>query len=31
LAAAHLTFLALVVAFAHHPDVCFGTFILFPG
>jgi hypothetical protein len=31
LTTAHLTFLALVVAFAHHPDVFFGTFILFLG
>jgi hypothetical protein len=27
----HVAFLALVVAFAHHPDVFFGTFILFLG
>jgi len=31
LTAAHLTFLTLVVVFAHHPDVFFGTFILFLG
>lgn len=27
----HMAFLALVVAFAHHPDVFFGIFILFLG
>lgn len=27
----HLIFLALVVAFAHHPDVFFGVFVLFLG
>jgi Putative Na+/H+ antiporter len=27
----HLLFLAGVVAFAHHPDVCFGVFMLFLG
>ena len=27
----HVIFLALVVAFAHHPDVFFGIFILFLG
>lgn len=27
----HLLFLALVVAFAHHPDVFFGVFVLFLG
>lgn len=27
----HVAFLALVVAFAHHPDVFFGIFILFLG
>jgi hypothetical protein len=31
LTAAHLGFLALVVAFAHHPDVCFGVLMLFLG
>jgi Na+/H+ antiporter NhaD/arsenite permease-like protein len=31
LTTAHLTFLALVVAFAHYPDVFFGIFILFLG
>jgi len=31
LTTAHLTFLALVVAFAHHPDVFFGIFVLFLG
>ena len=31
LTVAHLTFLALVVAFAHYPDLFFGTFILFLG
>jgi hypothetical protein len=31
LTAAHLMFLALVVAFAHHPDVFFGIFVLFLG
>ena len=31
LTAAHLGFLALVVAFAHHPDVFFGIFVLFLG
>lgn len=29
--AVHLVFLALVVAFAHHPDVFFGIFMLFLG
>jgi len=28
---AHLMFLALVVAFAHHPDVFFGILVLFLG
>lgn len=28
---AHLVFLALVVAFAHHPNVFFGIFVLFLG
>lgn len=27
----HVIFLALVVAFAHHPDVFFGVFVLFLG
>lgn len=27
----HVVFLALVVAFAHHPDVFFGVFVLFLG
>jgi len=27
----HMMFLALVVAFAHHPDVFFGVFVLFLG
>ncbi|HRY48243.1 MAG TPA: putative Na+/H+ antiporter [Candidatus Paceibacterota bacterium] len=27
----HVLFLALVVAFAHHPDVFFGVFVLFLG
>lgn len=27
----HLAFLALIVAFAHHPDVFFGIFVLFLG
>jgi hypothetical protein len=27
----HVAFLALVVAFAHHPDVFFGIFVLFLG
>jgi len=27
----HVAFLALVVAFAHHPDVFFGVFVLFLG
>jgi hypothetical protein len=31
LTTAHLLFLALVVAFAHHPDVFFGIFVLFLG
>ncbi len=31
LTALHLMFLALVVAFAHHPDVFFGTFVMFLG
>ncbi|MBI4664758.1 MAG: hypothetical protein HY735_38710 [Verrucomicrobia bacterium] len=31
LTAAHLVFLAMVVAFAHHPDVFFGIFVLFLG
>ena len=31
LTAMHLLFLALVVAFAHHPDVFFGVFMMFLG
>lgn len=31
LTSVHVVFLALVVAFAHHPDVFFGIFILFLG
>jgi hypothetical protein len=31
LTAMHLMFLALVVAFAHHPNVFFGVFVLFLG
>lgn len=31
LTAMHLAFLVLVVAFAHHPDVFFGVFVLFLG
>jgi hypothetical protein len=31
LTALHVMFLALVVAFAHHPSVFFGTFVLFLG
>lgn len=31
LTALHVMFLALVVAFAHHPDVFFGVFVLFLG
>lgn len=31
LTALHLIFLGLVVAFAHHPDVFFGIFVLFLG
>jgi len=31
LTAAHLIFLVLVVAFAHYPNVFFGTFVLFLG
>jgi len=31
LTAVHLAFLALVVAFGHHPDVFFGVFVLFLG
>ena len=31
LTAMHIVFLALVVAFAHHPDVFFGVFVLFLG
>lgn len=31
LTALHLVFLALVVIFAHHPDVFFGVFVLFLG
>jgi hypothetical protein len=31
LTAVHLAFLALVVAFAHHPDVFSGVFVLFLG
>ena len=27
----HVLFLAAIVAFAHHPDVCFGVFMLFLG
>ena len=31
LTATHLVFLGLVVAFAHHPDIFFGVFVLFLG
>ena len=31
LTAVHVAFLGLVVAFAHHPDVFFGVFVLFLG
>jgi Na+/H+ antiporter NhaD/arsenite permease-like protein len=31
LTAMHLMFLALVVVFAHHPDIFFGIFVLFLG
>jgi hypothetical protein len=31
LTAAHVGFLALVVAFAHHPNIFFGVFVLFLG
>lgn len=31
LTALHVLFLALIVAFAHHPDVFFGVFVLFLG
>lgn len=31
LTAAHLLFLALMVLFAHHPDICLGAFTLFLG
>lgn len=31
LTAAHVGFLGLVVAFAHHPDIFFGVFVLFLG
>jgi len=31
LTAAHVMFLALVVAFAHHPNVFFGVFVMFLG
>ena len=31
LTALHVAFLALVVTFAHHPDVFFGVFVLFIG
>ncbi len=31
LTATHLGFLGLAVAFAHHPDVCFGVFMIFLG
>jgi len=31
LTAAHVIFLTLVVAFAHHPDIFFGVFVLFLG
>lgn len=31
LTAMHVVFLSLVVAFAHHPDVFFGIFVLFLG
>jgi Na+/H+ antiporter NhaD/arsenite permease-like protein len=27
----HVVFLALIVLFAHHPDVCFGVFVMFLG
>ena len=31
LTAVHVAFLGLVVAFAHHPEICFGIFVLFIG
>jgi len=31
LTAVHVVFLGLVVALAHHPDVCFGVLVLFLG
>ena len=31
LTALHLIFLASVVGFAHHPDICFGIFMVFLG
>jgi hypothetical protein len=31
LTVAHMAFLALIVAFAHHPDVFFGIFMMFLG
>ncbi|MBM3845127.1 MAG: hypothetical protein FJ405_02415 [Verrucomicrobia bacterium] len=31
LTSTHVVFLALVVAFAHYPDVCLGIFVLFLG
>lgn len=31
LTTAHVTFLALVVVFAHHPNIFFGVFVLFLG
>lgn len=31
LTATHVAFLAVVVAFAHHPDICFGVFVMFLG
>lgn len=31
LTATHVAFMAIVVAFAHHPDVFFGVFVLFLG
>ncbi|MFM7102079.1 MAG: putative Na+/H+ antiporter [Verrucomicrobiota bacterium] len=31
LTAVHLFFLGLIVRFAHHPDVCFGVFMMFLG
>lgn len=31
LTVAHVVFLALIVLFAHHPDVCLGVFVMFLG